>query len=410
MAFFNSIKETMDFLKTVLSTKEYKSISVVAKKKILDGTPYTIRYINVHNDDSLYKKSEIWKHVPRGFFELVDIDEKIIYVGVGMRKFVYTSTKGMKHALPIGKIRNVVAMEKENGECGHAGAFMINGKLFWIICSKHVPIIYEHGKLVEYIAQYEDKYSTTALKIAKIWDKGLAKLNAHALHEYMTLDGYMFNFEAIVEGSEHFVTYDEVDIVICFSITKHSPYESGLTAVDPISAVEIFKMYGLRTASISPVFEYGSKDWDLYLCEVTAKRGSEGVVVYGMSDESLVCVFKHKAILYDLERQIREAISRGEYLSDLMSRITKYSSFCSPEELVIVRKWIEDRLPQLISFYKWLIHSKVIKIGIVLENDDNWNFRSRYLTLQKNFELSPIEDKESSNGIVLDRSGNKKKL
>lgn len=408
--FFSNSEEVMAYLRTVLSSKEFKMVRLNSNKVFIDGELYTVKYINVVNDDVLYKNSTLWTIVPRGFFEVVDPAGKTVYIGTGMRKFVYLGTKGYEHALPIDRIIEVVAMEKENGECGHAGAFYLNEKRYWIVCSKHVPVIYEHGKLPVYLAQYNDTYSKTAVNIAKIWNEELAPLNAIALHEYMAENGYMINFEAIIKGSEHVVSYEKTNIAICFSITKHSPFGDGLTALDPKLAVDFFEEYGLRSAAISPVLEFGSPEYELYLREVTARRGSEGVVVYGMNAGRVICVFKWKAILYDLERMIREALYHGEFLSDILAKITKYSSSCSSEELAIVLQWKDDRLPQLLSFYKWLVHTGVVKMGVALDKDESYKFRSKYLTLQKHFEDSSVEEKLASESVVLDSSGKKKNV
>jgi hypothetical protein len=399
--FHSSIEELMEWMRKNIPPKFFKAISVVAKNIILNGKTYRVKYINVHNDDHVYTVSEIWEMISRGFFELSDLSGNVLYTWCGMRKFVYIGTKGYKHALPFGEIEDVVFIEKENGECGHVGAFILDDIKFWIVCSKHVPIIFEDGKLSDIVV---DKGNEIAMKIADVFNNTLSRIeNPHGFHDHLTTTRTMWNFEAILPGCEHIVSYKEIGVCIFFSITSLKPSSRGLTSLDPISAIKKFEEFGLRTARVSEKFKFESPDYHDYLAGVSAGKNTEGVVAYGLNENGdVICVYKWKAIRYDLVRLIREAFSNGKFLRDILASINKYFSSCSDMEKEVVLDWKSKELPYFLCFYKWLIDEKVITIGNPLDKDAGWVFRSNFITFMRNFDNAVLKGYIPSEEIPLE--------
>lgn len=219
-------------------------------------------------DDVIYNQyREVWERLPRGnarvFVKESPGGERYRLVGAvnGLRKFGYNdSSYGYPDA-----VTTVVAIEKENGECGHISAFVLspqdsnnndncsNGNddeantsnRYWIVGSKNAHIVLDYhisDTCLEYYSSLGRRYSY-AIKIARLWKEMLpvagtggsasgteagravprALTAAQALSFHTTLHERQWTgcFEAIFSDSQHLVDYDGANELRYYAITSN---------------------------------------------------------------------------------------------------------------------------------------------------------------------------------------------
>lgn len=231
-------------------------------------------------DDVVYNKHrEVWERLPRGnarVFCRLTPDGPFTLVGAvnGLRKFGYgDSTYGYADA-----VKSVVAVEKENGECGHIAAFALpsvashgpseagdTANRFWIVGSKNVHVVLDYDiseACLSYYSALGRRYSY-AIKIARLWKEMLpvpatqsaaaaaataenggsrrltpaAALRFHtALHEHH----WTSCFEAIFSDSQHLVDYDGVNELRFYAITTNArAFEAAAAAATTAGHPEV---------------------------------------------------------------------------------------------------------------------------------------------------------------------------
>ncbi|KPA78733.1 hypothetical protein ABB37_05857 [Leptomonas pyrrhocoris] len=223
-------------------------------------------------DDMIYNKHrEVWERLPRGnarVYVRETTDGPYVLVGAvnGLRKFGYNdATYGYPDA-----VTTVVAVEKENGECGHISAFVLplaasemnaparndDGTTtttttsaknrFWIVGSKNVHVVLDYyisDACLEYYHALGRRYSY-AIKIARLWRAMLHRASAEtttattntntsasrmltaaqalAFHDMLHTRKWTSCFEAIFSDSQHLVDYDGANELRFYALTSNA--------------------------------------------------------------------------------------------------------------------------------------------------------------------------------------------
>ncbi|CAD2217326.1 hypothetical protein AGDE_10173 [Angomonas deanei] len=349
----------------------------------------------------------------------------------GLRKFGYSDSRYGKNNYRQdnkNKIEFVLALEKENGECGHAAAFSVPGpdgaeQRFWLLGSKNVHIIvpFTDGASGPYTSTVLDCYDGMrygyAKRIAKLFLTTIAnaKVDVAALHRAIQENKWTACFESIFPDSQHLVNYHGKTEIRFFAISRcdatpvstNGPYLNsscrGLCE-DIFLAKSFFNKFNLYFSSINygagdekeNLIAFDSPEYSALVEDISKRHNSEGCVMYGFyyqDDEEgnkrmNVCrVWKQKAYPYVMERAAREQIAShkrcgGPLREKLMEKLNS-----QPEELrAYFSEWERDRLPFLVMFAAYLQIQK--KIKSFMTNDETFAVRNNWLTLQDEF--SPI--------------------
>lgn len=266
-------------------------------------------------DDIVYEKhSDVWEHLPRGnarVFVISDADprrKKVLEdslrelatcgdarrlartstmiaptervpVGAinGLRKFSYNTKEAESKGRDYGyedSVDAVVALDKENGECGHISAFVLRGtdkgsdgggdgvgqaERYWMLGSKNVHVVLPFRFTEADVKEtYKARRYSYAAKIALQWKevmdlseenerrkKGEAATNGAPafgvdretfkdatlegiarFHDLLAENNYTACFEAIFRDSQHLVDYKNQNGFRFFALTDNTTYEA----------------------------------------------------------------------------------------------------------------------------------------------------------------------------------------
>ncbi|KPI87497.1 hypothetical protein ABL78_3408 [Leptomonas seymouri] len=211
-------------------------------------------------DDMIYKKHrDVWEYLPRGnarvYVKQTPCDPYVLVGAVnGLRKFGYNDSD---YGYPDA-VKTVVAVEKENGECGHLSAVLLPSgaaevsaraedgancsNRFWIVGSKNVHVVLDYhisDACLEYYNALGRRYSY-AIKIARLWKQMLAgeasttdtavgasvgkRLTAEqalTFHEALHSRQWTSCFEAIFSDSQHLVDYGGSNELRFYALTTN---------------------------------------------------------------------------------------------------------------------------------------------------------------------------------------------
>ncbi|KAK7195346.1 hypothetical protein NESM_000461100 [Novymonas esmeraldas] len=221
-------------------------------------------------DDVVYSKHrDVWERLPRGNARVyvrtdsagggagtAGAGDRFALVGAanGLRKFGYDdSTYGYPDA-----VDTVIAVEKENGECGHLSAFTLppsaeetsgdmpshgaaapsrDSSRFWVVGSKNVHIVVDYAVSEEGLRYYGSlgRRYTYAIKIARLWralltDGGddasptrgrLTAAQTRSFHDALCSNQWTCCFESIFSDSEHLVDYNGVNELRFYAVTQN---------------------------------------------------------------------------------------------------------------------------------------------------------------------------------------------
>lgn len=371
-----------------------KPYAKAAKEIVAEGCALQIQDFMVNaygrgGDDEVYKQQKVWEAVPRGYSCVREQPDGPDHWIVGLRKFDYDATS---HHCPAPE--QVILLTKENGECAHVAAFVsVKGVPFWIVGSKHVHVVFSEASFSELEKHFSEPRFAIAKDIARIWHGMLPTIQAVALHVYLSETRFTFSGEAIMEGHEHIVHYDQKNVIRFFAITTDQPSVTGLTAVMPMEATQLFDRFQVPAAHFSPLYAYKSAAYDAALAEVRQQKNSEGVVAYGWrQDETHVSsIWKEKALLYIIERRARGIIVAGRvgWQAALAQCLKEYTA--DPEMVA----WWADRLPILLKFGQWLWRQHI------LPAQQQMNVQNHWLTWQHTFAQRQVtEDVEDDSAAT----------
>jgi hypothetical protein len=371
------------------------SVRVVTDKVTIGGAEFTFQDRSVGGlDDAVYESDRaVWEAVPRGDC-LISIGDTEVAHPVGVRKFGYPGAPYGRRA----EVKNIVLVDKENGECAHIAAFTAGGVQYWVAGSKHVHLVWRRGHYAEDIAAYAAQRYTTALKVAAVWDRMLSAGGVDGDWFFTMLDGMRATAcaEAILADSEHIVEYadGEKDTLKFFALAESTGSAVALCS-SPMLARTLFERCGLPTANFSAVYAEGSAEYAAALDAVARRDNSEGVVAYGMDAlGNVVCMWKEKSYPYVMERVVREAVIGDRTLSQIKRRVRTRLDEQPADVRAYFVAWEATRFPWLLTFAAWL------RVKLVIPVRDKWSVQSRWLTLQRQFRAAPASEIAEAEAIV----------
>lgn len=219
-------------------------------------------------DDIVYSKHrEVWERLPRGnarvYTQLAPGGPYTLVGAVnGLRKFGYNDSD---YGYPAA-VKTVVAVEKENGECGHLSAFVLpphvsgnaqhseeaatnTSNRFWIVGSKNVHVVLDYDvseTCLNYYSALGRRYCY-AIKIARLWKamlpvaaattttagsaasstpdgvtRRLSAAQVLQLHTKLHECQWTSCFEAIFSDSQHLVDYDGANELRFYAVTTNA--------------------------------------------------------------------------------------------------------------------------------------------------------------------------------------------
>ena len=358
----SSGKKSRSLVHTVLTILVLAGIKLLTRDFTVSGV----------TDDEVYAKhSDVWETVPRGLTHITTEDGKPLCTLLGLRKFGYADAKPFG---PTNTPHTVVFLTKANGENAKIAAFIHAGRRYWVVGSKHVSFVYEMGNLIEATAAIltQEKHCRfeAVIKIAMAWDNQ-PQSKCAPLHSELADGEWTLNCEIIYPEVQHIVPYTSADIqFVFFAVTEEKPSEKGLTALHPFAARKFCTSFELSFVTCSEEFPYNSSEYHAELDRITYQTDavgricSEGVVSYGMDAAGMVVqLYKHKSILYDLERAMRTHIEMATTEAALfVSMDKKVVELTKDETHPAVAHWIATRLPFLKRFATFLFTRHVLPI------------------------------------------------
>jgi energy-coupling factor transporter ATP-binding protein EcfA2 len=381
----------------------HKRVKIQTNRVTVGGVRFLLQERSVPGqDDAVYERNEeVWERVPRGHCIVsaaTGSGEEYVGVGemLGMRKFGYREAKyGHRD-----QIVTVVAIEKENGECAHLGAFTHRGVRYWMSGSKHVTIIFRDDNAKEDIESFKGMQRTKmACRVASLAADTLAKLEKdrrYRFHDELAKNDWTANAEVIFADSQHIVDYNEINELRFYAITGPGPStQYGLCALGPDQSKELFERAGLHAIKRLPRVVYQSDEYKAQVQEIARRENSEGCVMYGEDQAGRVmCMWKEKSYPYVMERIVREAIKGHKVGNELLSYVQNRLSKMDKELRHYFAAWERERLPFLIEFAAWLHHTNAFK------GKDVWDVSSQWLTLQRRCKaLNSAERKRIAEGV-----------
>jgi hypothetical protein len=371
------------------------AVRTVVDKVTVGGVEFTFQDRSVGGlDDKVYESDRaVWESVPRGDCVISVGDAPVAHV-VGLRKFGYPGA-------PYGRradVKNVVLVDKENGECAHISAFLFGGVRYWVAGSKHVHIAWRVGYYDTDIVAYVAQRYTYALKVAAVWNRMTTTDGVDADWFFTMLDGMHATAcaEAILSDSEHIVAYSESEKDTLKFYALAEPRDSVISlCAAPDLAKALFERCGLPTAVYSASYAVDSAAYAAALDGVARRTNSEGVVAYGMDDGGhVVCLWKEKSYPYVMERVVREAVLGDKTPAQIKSRVLTRLAEQDASVRAYFAEWEATRFPWLLTFAAWLRHTHVIPAR------DSWSVQSRWLSLQDRFRAAPAAEVAAAEASV----------
>lgn len=382
------------------------------------GQPFAIVERTIGGiDDVVYNKHrDVWENLPRGNARVFVPSSPAAadaaapaggYTEVaavnGLRKFGYSDSS---YGYP-SEVVKAVAIEKENGECGHLAAFTLPPLLggdgeprrYWVVGSKNVHVVLRYDLPEEDFAVYSGMRYSYALKIARLWRDMMTKAMVspqHVLsfHEAMATNQWTSCFEAIFATSQHLVDYDGANELRFYAVTVNKVNSHDGLCMDVDAAEKFYKDVGLYFSHRSPCLALGSPEYAKLLDDIARRRNSEGCVMYGYNAQgTIIRLWKEKSYPYVMERASREAITTNKLAGrELVARLKKKLAMQPSELRKYFAEWELERLPWLVNFGAWLQMTKVLTPH--MDRDAAFEVRNQWLTLQKNFQKALDGDNE----------------
>lgn len=255
------------------------------------------------NDDDWYKNLENWRALPRGLATVSAMNNTPPLATLrglpkfGDERYYYGSIEG-KGEIAEGTTSYVTT--KANGECCHITFFKHNDEWFIFGGSKNVHVVAPVNKDNTLYPKRNDKSTSYAYEMVEHF---LTQTIDEELMQLCVDNQYTLVGEYISLVHPHIVKYNEEHISF-FAIT--SPNEDW--CLPPKQAQEIFKKYHLRYVDVFLT--------DITQVDVQGAENLEGYVSYHVNKEGkVVLVKKHKALLYQLLRSVRECLKNHQSIS-----------------------------------------------------------------------------------------------
>jgi len=258
------------------------------------------------NEDKEYTNDEFRFLLPRGLCAIY-VGGELITILAGHPKFGYEGNYPVQK--PASKW---VYTRKENGECAHFSAFLLDGKGYFVIGSKNVHLIVRWENFIEDLASAvyaADRY-LFAKKIAKVFYDEHNAIFEHVF-DFMIKNEVTLCAESIFMDNPHMVDYQDLkrDELRFFAITHvRETADSPITWCNPIIAKHHFEALGLKT--VCEIREISTPEELESVKDLIAREeNSEGGVITCLDEDGKsFYAFKHKNDQYVIFRLVREKI------------------------------------------------------------------------------------------------------
>ncbi|XP_045626083.2 uncharacterized protein [Procambarus clarkii] len=315
------------FAKVKKEERKVQIVSAVVPAGILpDGYSAVLEDIKIHSrgpDDKIYSKNpDIRKWIPRGTTIMhlngnVSLHDVVIYAnkkfigGVGDEDEYQPEDSDTWREYCLGNpdnARNVVCMNKLNGEAAHFSGRYIDDEFYLFTGSKNVHMLIKEAKDID--QYYGDRYGVAKI-VARSVCETLDALEDKKRHLLFTLLHYTkctVFCEVLQPLHQHIVNISHLDqpqiSVISFTSTATTGTETSLTAIPPHLALDLSVSLGLSSTTysvISPqeVFERRNM--------IRGSINNEGEVFYFLNEnDETIGLAKVKSTWYILLRALRE--------------------------------------------------------------------------------------------------------
>ncbi len=285
-------------------------------------------------EDDLYLNKSLWEDMPRGFVEIKDKDGKVLHQASSFRKFTYHWNDYLS---PVDGDVEIYPMKKEGGSSAHISAFEKDDQLFWCFSTKKKSFIVRDGyitedcnntayNVMEKNAQGEFPLYGYLQRYAKMWEAllGRKETKKEDIKAYLRKSKCALVAEAILEGDEHLEKQEKAGDYFKFvGMTAQKPSTEGLSALAPKEALETLKSFGLDVTEMDRPMTLSSSELDFQGGHITSEaykklvstveplEDTEGRVIYAVSGNKVVGMWKLKSMPYNVERLVREYIKSG---------------------------------------------------------------------------------------------------
>ena len=307
-----------------------ETFHLLTNKKLIHGVKRDIKLgdktfitldisINGYDDEIVYEKNkQVRDIIPRGLCLIIHND-KIIHTLAGMRKFGYEEDHCYEIKLE-GKeeIIKEVYTTKENGECFHLSAFVLDNEQYIICGSKNVHGILRAKNLQDDKLLYgEQRYNFMRMMLDQLDLK-----NLQSVIDYLISSKTTFVAESCSTDSQHIVKYANSGLIF-FAICK---WMDKSYCLNPKDSADIFEKLGLRHVHISKeiVLSKDLNEREQLRNEYSNSNNCEGAVVYQITNENrVVKVYKLKSNDYVFQRAVREKMRSMSSSNQIMKRINE---------------------------------------------------------------------------------------
>jgi len=315
---FNKCANIVRINKSFLHSRKYDSGE---RHLFLNGIKFDLtdyRFPLGQNEDKLYNDAKLRGILPRGY-AVVKVGNEIVGFISGHPKFGYEGDYPSST-----NASSWIAVTKENGECGHIGAFIYEGIKYFIVGSKNVHLIVREAHFMEDLTnpQYLGERYSFARKIAKLF---LEKYQHtfQRVHSFIVDNCVTLCCESIFLDSQHLVDYrKDGDSLRFFAITyQRENADSPMTWCNPIIAQHHF--LHLKLDIVTNITEISNQSDLEAIKEVISKQpNSEGAVINCLDESgNVIYVYKHKNDIYVFWRAVREQMRKKASLKAFLKRL-----------------------------------------------------------------------------------------
>eukprot|EP00055_Hartaetosiga_balthica_P017839 m.123942 g.123942 ORF g.123942 m.123942 type:complete len:524 (+) comp9417_c2_seq15:321-1892(+) len=361
-------KECDDFLEFVKRDRNLKSIECAIDKSLWAPGCWNMVLIDIRitcrgPDDRIYAANgDIRRRVARGNTVLEYLTENgrvRIPLIQGMLKFTggmgddddvedpSSSQDWKKFFLKkVDDAKQIVAMDKANGEAAHLACHTINGKRYIVCGSKNVHILVTSERDLRF---YQDKRYMVVVEVAKKVFHLMNELEdgGEAMFAFLSGTGLTANFEILQPMYQHVELLPTFPLMLFFTFTKpeFSGERSSLCDVHPVLGIEIMRQVGSKTVDYS-IEDFSN--FDEYVDFVRQSHGKEGKVLYVLDDtENVIGMLKKKTIWYVVVRAIREKIKHSLKILEKEGGMSTIGSVCdsciarTTKRLKEIQRWLQ---------------------------------------------------------------------
>ncbi len=372
---------------------------IVQKKHIFDHFKnkqsfYVIDYCPTPKviDDVVYQDIEIWKNLPRGKAEVIDIEtNEVVFILVGLKKFGDDNdTFGINNSKE-DNWNQCIGSVKENGEAFHVGCFKYKEIEYLVIGSKLVHILLslseDIDEQLEIITKKQKTRVEFAVKMAKLFTSKYLVINDgvvnNKLKEYLINTKYTLVGEHINPENEHIVKYDSKCIRFFSIVSPDSLNTVEYCISTPLEMKEIIISLGLDFVELcEPVCN--KSDLEIVKEKYFNLDNCEGLVLYYCKNGNVVYIEKFKNKQYTILRTIREYKNANKSRYQLLQRLKNYHIPLSQEEqkhYLLFFHYLKNKVSSEENFSIQLYKNFLENVSMYTDEDKEYVINKVYIVL-----------------------------